>query len=214
MANYDQIIYDTAIQEGVKPEIAKYIIAQARLESSDYTSNVFNCNFNMYGMKYAGQALASGRGTIAPASEIKTPGCKRLIGSDACDRKGSSECKDRDFYAKYSVPENSIRDTIQRYYKKTMYGVSFDDLNNSTDVIDFAKKLKKRRYFGESDYDTTAGNAEALGYAAGLKAKLVKISIIEFYNNNKKVINYTLIGLIFLGLSGYGYYLYKKNVLK
>jgi hypothetical protein len=40
-AQYDQIIYDTAIKEGFNPTAAKLIVAQARFESADYTSNVF-----------------------------------------------------------------------------------------------------------------------------------------------------------------------------
>ena len=43
-AQYDQIIYDTAIKEGFNPTAAKLIVAQARFESADYTSNVFQKN--------------------------------------------------------------------------------------------------------------------------------------------------------------------------
>lgn len=210
MPNHDQLIYEAAIQEGIKPTVAKFIVAQARLESADYTSPVFNCNNNMFGMKFASQPLAT-RGTIAPSTEISI-NCTRIIGP-GCDRKGTAGCKNGDYYSKYSSPADSARDVVQRYYKKTMYGVTFDDLNSSTDVIDFAKKLKKRHYFGKKDPNTAAGNAEALSYAAGLKAKLILISVSEFYEKNKKNINYTLVTLLFAGIGGYLFYLKKKKII-
>jgi hypothetical protein len=40
-AQYDQLIYNTAIKQGFNPMAAKLIVAQARFESADYTSNVF-----------------------------------------------------------------------------------------------------------------------------------------------------------------------------
>jgi flagellum-specific peptidoglycan hydrolase FlgJ len=57
MANIDQDIYNMAIAEGFSPISAKLIVAQARLESGDYSSNVFVNNNNMFGMKYVGQTL-------------------------------------------------------------------------------------------------------------------------------------------------------------
>ena len=67
-AQLDQTIYQMAVEEGFTPTAAKFVVAQARLESADYGSNVFKNNNNMYGMKYVGQSLAE-RGTAAPASE-------------------------------------------------------------------------------------------------------------------------------------------------
>jgi len=207
MTSYDQLIYDTAKAEGFSPEVAKYIVAQARLESADYSSSVFNCNNNMYGMKFVGQPLAT-RGTIAPASEVSS-GCTRIINS-GCDRKGDAGCNNSDYYAKYSNAGDSVKDVIQRLYRRTMYGVTFEDLKNSTSVLDFAQKLKKRHYYGEHDFSTSLGQAEALGYAGGLKAKLLLIKITEYYQENKKVINTTLIALLGFGIIGYGYFAYKK----
>jgi hypothetical protein len=39
--NVDQMIYDTAISQGFTPISAKLIIAQARVESDNYTSKNF-----------------------------------------------------------------------------------------------------------------------------------------------------------------------------
>ena len=64
----DQSIYNTAIEEGFSPMSAKLIVAQARLESGHYGSDVFKANNNMFGMKYVAQPLAT-RGTLAPPNE-------------------------------------------------------------------------------------------------------------------------------------------------
>ena len=64
----DQQIYDTAIKNGFNPMAAKLIVAQARFESADYTSNVFKQNNNTSGFKFIGQPNAV-RGSLAPANE-------------------------------------------------------------------------------------------------------------------------------------------------
>lgn len=194
MANYDQEIYDIAISEGFKPNVAKYIVAQARLESSDYKSNVFLNNFNMYGMKYVGQPLAS-RGTLAPISER----------SNSC--VASNICKDSDYYAKYKSPRDSALDTIQRLYKRTRNGIGFNELNNSVDAKDFANKLKQRDYYG--------GTSEQ--YSSFILAKLKRISIVEktieqvkkAYGYTKK--NYVVVGIGFILVGIFGYWYYKNK---
>ena len=61
----DQQIYDTAIKNGFNPIAAKLIVAQARFESADYTSNVFKQNNNTSGIKFIGQPNAV-QGTLSP----------------------------------------------------------------------------------------------------------------------------------------------------
>jgi len=149
MPNYDQPIYNNAIKAGFTPTSAKLIVAQSRLESADYTSNVFKNNNNMFGMKFVGQPLAT-KGTLAPESE----------------RSCGGNCNS-DYYAKYNTPADSARDLTERLFKITRNGIGFNDIKNSTDALDYAIKLKKRGYFG----------ATAQSYAAGLNAKLKKIDI-------------------------------------
>lgn len=188
MANYDQQIYDLAISEGFKPNVAKYIVAQARLESSDYGSNVFNNNNNMYGMKFVKQPLAT-RGTLAPPNER----------SQSC--VNSNVCKDSDYYAKYKTPIDSPRDVIQRLYKNERNGVGFNELNNSKTPDEFASLLKQRGYYGGTPQQ----------YSSFLKAKLTRMSIVETYVKYKKPIDYTLIGLLLIASSLFLYkYIYKK----
>lgn len=195
----DQEIYDLAIAEGFSPISAKLIVAQARLESANYGSNVFKNNNNMYGMKYVGQPLAT-RGTLAPMSER----------SSSCQSGGT--CLDRDYYAKYKTPSDSAKDVIQRLYKKTRKGIGFNELKNVKNATEFATKLKTRDYFGSNDISTPQGKAEASSYALGLDARLLLVKIVEFYQSNKKKINYTIVGLVIIGLTTLSYLYYKKKM--
>jgi flagellum-specific peptidoglycan hydrolase FlgJ len=160
MANYDQLIYNTAIENGFTPISAKLIVAQSRIESGDYESNVLAENNNLFGMKFVGQPLAT-RGTLAPPSE----------------RNCNGTCNG-DYYSKYNSPLDSAKDVTGRLYKKTINGVTFEDLKNATDANDFANKLQKRGYFG--------GSADS--YASGIKSRLLIINILEYYNKNKPLI--------------------------
>jgi hypothetical protein len=196
--NLDQEIYNIAIQEGFSPIASKLIVAQARLESANYGSNVFKNNNNMYGMKFVGQNLAT-RGTLAPSNER----------SESCKNGGT--CVDRDFYAKYNNPTDSAKDVLQRLYKKTRNGIGFNELKDVKDAQEFANKLKTRNYFGFHDINTPEGQKEANGYALGLNARLLLVNVIEFYQSNKKPIDYTLIGLLLIASSLFLYkYIYKK----
>lgn len=188
MANYDQDIYELAVSEGFNPTVAKFIVAQARLESSDYDSAVFMKNNNMYGMKFVKQPLAT-RGTLAPLNE-RSKSCKE-----------SNDCKDSDHYAKYKTPIDSPRDVIQRLYKKERSGVGFNELNNSKSPDEFASLLKQRGYYGGTPQH----------YSAMLKAKLIRMNIVETYVKYKKPIDYTLVGLLLIVGSLLLYkYTYKK----
>jgi len=165
----DQIIYDVAISEGFTPTAAKLVVAQARFESADYSSNVFKKNFNTSGMKYIGQPLAT-QGTLSPEGN---------------------------YYAKFNSVADSAKDKISRLYNITRNGVTPQQLKNVKDADEFAALLKKRGYYG--DKEST--------YAAGLKAKLFRVEVIEFVTKNK---NKLLIGLGLLAIAG-AYYLYTKK---
>lgn len=199
--NYDQEIYNLAIQEGFSPIASKLIVAQARYESANYGSNVFNNNNNMYGMKFIGQDKQpfATRGTLAPLNER----------SNSCKNGGT--CVDSDFYAKYNKPSDSAKDVIQRLYKKTRNGIGFNELKDVKDAQEFANKLKTRNYFGFHDINTSEGQKEANRYALGLNARLLMVNVINFYNENKKSINYSLLGLGIILISITTYYYFKKK---
>lgn len=89
VSDYDKIVYETAIEEGLTPLLASFMTSQARHESSVYASAVFkNCN-NAFGYKYVGQSLAV-----------------------ACS--GSPE---GDKYAKYNSVQDSARE-VARWIKR------------------------------------------------------------------------------------------------
>jgi hypothetical protein len=157
--NLDTQIYNLARKNGFTDASARNVVAQARLESADYTSNVFKLNNNMFGMKFLGtskQPLAV-RGSMAPRSE-RTASCLA----------DPTKCSNINFYAKFSAPIQSAQDVIERLYKITMGGVTPDMLKNANDPVIYANLLKKRGYYGSS----------ASGYASGLKAKLKKLDIV------------------------------------
>jgi hypothetical protein len=45
----------------------------------------------------------------------------------------------------------------------------------------------------------------------GLNARLLLVNVIEFYQSNKKKINYTLMGVLLLGVTTLSYLYYKKK---
>jgi len=184
----DQEIYNAAISEGYSPSTAKLIVAQARLESANYSSAVFKKNNNLFGMKFVGQPLAT-KGSLAPLSER----------SDTC--KAGGECKNSDHYAKYNTPTDSIKDLVGRLYKKERKGIGFNELRDVKDADEFATKLKQRDYFGVS-----AGE-----YALGLKARLLLVDVVAFYKKYEKPINYGLWGAILIGATAFAYWYYKRN---
>lgn len=189
----DQMIYDAAISEGFTPVSAKFVVAQSRLESSHYASDVFKENNNLFGMKFIGQPLAT-RGSIAPYDE-RSSGCKT-----------NNVCLDSDHYAKYPSPKESASDTIQRLYNITRAGVTPEQLKNAQTPEEYAHLLKLRGYYGAPESQ----------YASTIKGILWRINVkaIDFYYENKKNIDYALIGGIIIGLTAYSYYLYKKGYLK
>ena len=173
----DQAIYDTAIEQGFNPTAAKLIVAQARFESADYTSNVFKTDNNTSGIKYIGsRQINASRGLLSPEG---------------------------DYYAHFDTIQDCINDKIVRLYNIKMGGVTPQQLKDSTDATEFANLLKQRGYYGSS----------ASEYASGMRTKLFKINILEFYTKNKTAVNFAVVGLVLIGLTGYFYYLKKKKVV-
>jgi hypothetical protein len=192
MANYDQIIYDTAIKQGFSPTAAKFVVGQARFESANYTSAVFKANNNTSGMKFIGQPLAT-RGSLAPMSE-RSASCK-----------SGGTCVNSDHYAKFASVQDSATDKIVRLYSKTMGGVTPEQLKNAKTPEEFARLLKKRSYYGPSAYGTPGAEKEISQYANGIKLLMLRAQLVEFVGKNK---NGLLIGIL---LVAGAIYLYKKN---
>ena len=155
--NLDTQIYNLAKTNGFTDQAARLVVAQARLESFNYTSNVFINLNNIFGMKYLGtrQPLAT-RGTLAPFKERSAP-CKINV----------QNCINIDFYAKYANHLDSAKDLITRLYAITRNGVTPEMLKNADTPEKFANLLKRRNYYGVTESQ----------YSAGLKARLKKIVI-------------------------------------
>lgn len=125
----DQLVYNTALQQGFSPLSAKFVVAQARFESADYTSPVFKANNNTSGIKFVGQPNAT-RGTLSPEGN---------------------------YYARFNTVQDSINDKIVRIYNINMGGVSPEQLKSSQSVDEFARLLKERKYFTDSLSNYTSG---------------------------------------------------------
>jgi hypothetical protein len=53
-------VYGLLLNSGLNETLSKYATAQAAHETNGFTSNVFQTNNNLFGMKYAGQYNAAG----------------------------------------------------------------------------------------------------------------------------------------------------------
>jgi len=121
--NYDQLIYDIAIQNGFTPTSAKFVVGQARHETANYTSNVFKRTNNLFGMKFVNQPLA------------------------ITDNKKSPE---GDYYARYRSPKDSVDDAVGRLFNITMKGVTPTQLKNAKTPEEYSNLQKKRGYYGDN----------------------------------------------------------------
>jgi uncharacterized FlgJ-related protein len=121
--NYDQLIYDIAIQNGFTPTSAKFVVGQSRHETANYTSSVFKRTNNLFGMKFVNQPLA------------------------ITDNKKSPE---GDYYARYRSPKDSVDDAVGRLFNITMRGVTPNQLKNAKTPEEYSNLQKKRGYFGDN----------------------------------------------------------------
>ena len=133
---YDNLIIQTALKNGMPLNLAKLLVAQAKYETANYTSNTFKQNNNLFGYKYVGQKLAT-KGTAAPKSE-------------------------GDFYAKYKTIEDSVRELTAYIKRRVAEGVFPTDLTTVTSPAQYAALLGKKGYFGVSVTQYAKGLARYL----------------------------------------------------
>ena len=74
--NYEEKIYNTARAEGMPHTLALLMVAQSKVESGNYTSNIFKTGNNAFGfMYYKGSKYQIGQGPVAdnhyPAAKYK-----------------------------------------------------------------------------------------------------------------------------------------------
>jgi hypothetical protein len=54
------VIYDLLLQEGFNSRFSQWITSQSAHETANFSSDIYNNNFNAFGMKYQGQKTALG----------------------------------------------------------------------------------------------------------------------------------------------------------
>jgi flagellum-specific peptidoglycan hydrolase FlgJ len=123
-------IYNALRKAGVPDVNARIITAQSRVESSNYSSNVFKQNNNAFGMKVPSVRKSPyilGAGTKAPSSEGATP------------------------YARYASVEDSARDIV--------HWLQYNHANYSqlTTADSYATYLKNKGYYGATLASYAAG---------------------------------------------------------
>jgi len=124
----DKRIFNQAKALGMSDAVALNIVAQARLESDDYTSNVYRSNTNAFGYKFVGQRNAT-QGTPVPGSE-RTTGPK--------------------FYARYKTLEDSTTEMVQWLLRRIKEGqFSMNELLTSNS---YAAAIRRPpfQYYGDT----------------------------------------------------------------
>jgi uncharacterized FlgJ-related protein len=128
--NYDQRIYNQAIYDGIPPNLALLMVAQARHETGGYSSSVFKLCNNAFGYKWVGQSTADGSCSMSP--------------------EGNS-------YARYSSIEDSTYEISQWIYRRQLDGKFPDDLTTIKSEGQYAQLLKNTGYYGDTVSNYTKG---------------------------------------------------------
>lgn len=110
-----------------------------------------------------------------------------------------------DYYAYYQSLEYAILDYIGRWMNMSASGggTRLQEFNQISDTTSYAIKLKSYGYYG----------APVNEYISGLNSALKRMLLVEFYFNNKKTINYAIVGGIIILLTGYIYFLKNKKII-
>lgn len=124
----DKRIFNQAKALGMADAVALNVVAQARLESADYTSNVYRSNNNAFGYKFVGQKLAT-QGSPVPGSEA------------------SSGAK---YYARYKNIEDSTTELVQWLLRRIKDGQF--KMNELTTPESYATAIRRApfQYYGSS----------------------------------------------------------------
>jgi uncharacterized FlgJ-related protein len=120
--DYKQLIFDTALADGMPEAFARLIAAQAAHETGNFTSNAFLKNKNCFGYKYVkGGKWQAGAGITST---------------------------EHDPYAKYDSIENSVHeltDWVKRRQKEKKFP---PDLSTVDTPVEYATLLKACGYYG------------------------------------------------------------------
>jgi len=126
----EEIIYSAAKKNGIPDRLALFIVAQAKHETNNFSSNVFKSCKNAFGYKYVGQYLSSGACTGSP--------------------EGNS-------YAAYATVNNSVKELCLWISRRQLDGKFPQDLTQIKTLDQYAQLLKLSGYYGDSISNYLAG---------------------------------------------------------
>lgn len=131
----DKKIYSFAYSQGLPSPLCRLLVAQSRVETADYTSNVCKKYNNYFGYKYVGQKKwAIGKGGAA----------------NAFDAQGN---KDGGNYASYAKLEDSVGEVCDWIKRRVNGGFDFMKVVNYTE---YAEILKRCGYYGQTSKEYAA----------------------------------------------------------
>lgn len=165
LKQYQQVVYNTAIDCGLNDTQAKIIISQAQHESGNFSSHVFKTDNNLFGLKMP---------VKRPKTYIERPSVIVM------KNEGSAP------YAHYTTIQDSVKDLIKGWhvFNKT-------DWNKITTPEQYAAYLKSRGYYGDNQSTYTKrlkgyfNNLSFFKYTVPVVGTLFLIVIIFFIINNK-----------------------------
>lgn len=120
----------TARKEGMPDNIARLLVAQAKHETGNFTSNAYRNNNNLYGYKYV-------------------PGGYLQISEGITSSEGNA-------YAAYASIEDSVRVVCRWIRKRQAEGKFPADLSGLT-IESYAQYLKNAGYYGDTVANYTQG---------------------------------------------------------
>lgn len=161
---YQEVIYQTLIDQKIPPLLAKIVTAQSQFESGNYQSNVFKTDNNAFGYKYVGQKIAT-RGLPSPVSE-------------------------GDHYAHYASVSDSAKE-IANWLKRRLKEKKLPPFEQITSPGQYSKLIKQAGYYGASENTYTKGitkifNQLKIGPLSAGLGGIVIIALIFFLIKNKK----------------------------
>jgi len=124
----DEIIYNVGVNNGLTSNAAINLTAQGRLESGNYSSNLFNTDNNAFGYKYVGQSGAS-QGILTPQNEWNDPNIP-------------------EYYAHYNNLNDSALEIIHWINRRIADGTF--QMSELETPDGYANAFKNGNYFGES----------------------------------------------------------------
>lgn len=156
-----KIIFDTVRGAGFPVPLSNLIVAQARHESADFTSNVYKTCLNPFGYKFIGQDLATGSCIAAPEGG---------------------------YYAKYSRIQDAAREIVAWIRRRQVERVFPADLSTITSPAQYAQLLKSGSYYGDPVSVYTNGLLRfAVNYGDSVAlGGLLVAGLVLWYLNRKK----------------------------